>query len=443
MKYNVLLNFLRFLVQIKRFFWWLGPALILLMGRFLTPILRFLGFFVYKISYFLKKIGLGSFSELFLKRDSLQFFIFVILLFLVIPQTKIFAQKNNYFPGQKTIAYNLGPQEENYGVEQIVSQDVITPQNTPIWKQGSLVSELNNGDSGVVSWKDQDMAGILAGGAAVGRPIIMPGAAIGGKRQEMLEYIIQPGDSLSGIAYEFGISVQTILWENNITERTTLRLGSKLRIPPTSGVMYTIKKGDTLKKIATNFGAKTEDIVSFNKLKEDGTDLVIGEKIMIPGGVLKVASATTKPSSKANTTGSSQYYATPAGSKQTPGASGFVWPSGVKYITQYFGWKHYGLDVAGPMNTPNYAAKAGTVEISQCGWNSGYGCYVVINHGGGVKTLYGHNNKLLVSPGDYVEAGQTIGLMGNTGNVRGITGIHLHFEVQINGVKVNPLGYIR
>jgi murein DD-endopeptidase MepM/ murein hydrolase activator NlpD len=101
------------------------------------------------------------------------------------------------------------------------------------------------------------------------------------------------------------------------------------------------------------------------------------------------------------------------------------------------------LDIAGPFATPTYAAKAGVVEKAQCGWNSGYGCVIIIDHGGGIKTLYGHHSKLLVSAGDHVDAGDTIGLMGNTGNVRGITGIHVHFEVIVGGVRVNPLGYVR
>jgi murein DD-endopeptidase MepM/ murein hydrolase activator NlpD len=112
-------------------------------------------------------------------------------------------------------------------------------------------------------------------------------------------------------------------------------------------------------------------------------------------------------------------------------------------ITQYFGWTHHAIDIAGPFETPTYAAKAGTVEKAQCGWNSGYGCYVIIDHGNGIKTLYGHHSRLLVSPGEYVETGQTIALMGNTGKVRGRTGIHVHFEIIKNGVRVNPLGYVR
>ncbi|MBU1613522.1 peptidoglycan DD-metalloendopeptidase family protein [Patescibacteria group bacterium] len=364
----------------------------------------------------------------------------MVLFFVAVPQTKLYAKKDNFIPGQKTIAYGLSAPEEDFSVEEIVAANIVTVQNVPTWKQGSLATDISANDAGI-NWKDQDLAAITAGGSAVNRPTIMPGAVMGSKRDEVIGYVIEGGDSLSSIAYKFGISVSTILWENNLSLRSVIRPGDKIRIPPTTGVMYTIKKNDTLNKVANTFQAKPEEITRFNMLKEDGTDLVIGERIMIPNGIAVQSQVVANPSS--GNSGTTARLPVPPGSKQSPGVSGFVWPSGVKYISQYYGWTHHAIDIAGPKNTPTYAAKAGTVTIAQCGWNSGYGCYVVINHGGGVKTLYGHHNQLLVKPGDYVEAGQTIGLMGNTGKVRGITGIHLHFEIQINGVRVNPLGYVR
>lgn len=437
MKYNVLLKALRFLMYFKRFVWWLGARFSFVLGKILLFIWRPIGLFWYKIGYFFKKIGLGSLSDIFLKRDNFQIIIFLVLFFIAIPQTKLFAQKDAFIPGQKTIAYNLGSDEEEYSVEEVLATAAPT-MNVSAWREGSLTTDITANDAGYLA-QDQEVYAIVAGGAAVDKPIIMPGASLGTKRGEVIDYIIESGDTLSSIAYKFGISVSTVLWENDLSLRSTLRPGMKIRIPPTTGVMYTIKKRDTLNKIANLYSAKAEDIVRFNMLREDGTDLVVGERIMIPNGVKPQAQVAVRP----NTSGSSTKYPTPPSSRQIPGISGFVWPSGAKMITQYYGWSHHALDIAGPKNTPNYAAKAGTVITSQCGWNSGYGCYVIIDHGGGVRTLYGHHNKLLVSAGDHVEAGQAIGLMGNTGKVRGVTGIHLHFELQVNGVRVNPLGYVR
>lgn len=122
-------------------------------------------------------------------------------------------------------------------------------------------------------------------------------------------------------------------------------------------------------------------------------------------------------------------------------SSGFIWPSASQSVTcEYMGYSgHTGIDIQNYYGAPEYAAKDGIVVTS--GWsNYGYGYHVVIDHGNGVKTLYGHQNQQPpVQVGQYVQQGQVIGYEGSTGNV---TGEHLHFEVQINGTAVNPRPYI-
>ncbi|MFA6424159.1 MAG: M23 family metallopeptidase [Candidatus Magasanikbacteria bacterium] len=448
MKYNLLLKILRFLVHIKRFSWWIGSGLFFVSSEFIGKTYRFFAYFGFKINFYLKKIGIGGEAGL-IARDIIQPIIFILLFIVAIPQTKLFTQKNVFLPGQKTLAFNLFGGTEEYEFEEVSAeapQSNITP--TYNWRAGIISADNISNQSEPIIF-DQDLAGTYAGGMAINKPHIMTGSITtgGSGRKQTVDYVVVAGDSLSGIASRFGVNVATILWENGLTSKATLKLGQKISIPPASGVMHVVKKGDTLLRIAKVYGAKVEDIVQFNNLDEGGKDLRIGEKIMVPGGVkaeAKVAVTTVK-NGKTYVTEQTSYSAVirPPASSRSASASGFVWPSGVKTITQYFGWKHNGLDIAGPFETPNYAAKAGTVEFAQCGWNRGYGCYVQINHGNGVKTLYGHHSRLLVSAGEYVEAGQVIGLMGNTGNVRGRTGIHLHFEVQVNGVRVNPLGYVR
>jgi len=450
MKYNLLLKFLRFLIYIKRFFWWMGRKVFLLLAEMFGGIFGFFAFIGFKINFFLKKIGFGTEVGLGI-RDVIQPLIFVLLVIVTIPQTKLFTKKNNFLPGQKTIAFSLFGNSEDYSFEEITTE-LAQVEITPVysWRTGIISSENNAGSSDVVIY-DQDFAGVFAGGMVINKPNLMTGSinTSGSGRKQEIEYVVVAGDSLSTIAERFGVNAATILWENNLSLNTKLKIGQKLNIPPSSGVMHTVKKGDTLLKIANLYKAKVDDIVTFNNLDEDGKDLRIGEKIMIPGGS---KSTVAKAATKVVTNGTVKYITEqtsygeiirPPSSSRAPSASGFVWPSGVKTITQYFGWAHHAIDIAGPFETPNYAAKAGVVEKSQCGWNSGYGCYVIIDHGNGVKTLYGHHSRLLVSVGEYVEAGQTIGLMGNTGKVRGRTGIHLHFEIIINGVRVNPLGYVK
>ena len=130
-------------------------------------------------------------------------------------------------------------------------------------------------------------------------------------------------------------------------------------------------------------------------------------------------------------------------------AKGFLWPApSCHYVSSPYGWRssgwHNGMDLTrgggGALGTPVIASRSGRVEVVQRS-NSGYGNMVLINHGDGYKTRYGHmvSGSITVSVGEYVEAGQTIGKVGSTGNS---TGPHLHFEVIYNGETQNPKNYI-
>ena len=123
-----------------------------------------------------------------------------------------------------------------------------------------------------------------------------------------------------------------------------------------------------------------------------------------------------------------------------PSASGFVWPTnGV--LTSGFGWRwgrmHEGIDIAVPTGTPVVASAGGVVIVA--GWMGGYGNLVVIDHGNGLATAYGHNSGFAVGAGQSVGQGQVIAYAGSTGNS---TGPHVHFEVRVNGSPVDPLGYL-
>jgi murein DD-endopeptidase MepM/ murein hydrolase activator NlpD len=122
-----------------------------------------------------------------------------------------------------------------------------------------------------------------------------------------------------------------------------------------------------------------------------------------------------------------------------PSASGFIWPvSGP--VTSGYGWRwgrmHEGIDIGAPCGTPIRAAASGTIVYA--GWMDGYGNIVIIDHGGGIGTAYGHQSAIYVGGGS-VSQGQTIGAVGSTGHS---TGCHLHFEVRVNGTPVDPLGYL-
>ncbi len=443
MKYGLFLRLLRALIHLKRLLWWVGAKAGVALGRLVYYSLRVFLYGKYRVLLLLKRAGFETFRERFGKRDVLQCLVLAGLFFISLPHTKLIPKVDPLLAGRKTIAYSLTGPEEESDVEEITATVGLEKPALPSWRTGVLDSQTLP-STGRIQFHDQDLSAVVAGGSAFTKPYILSGSTIGRPRDQMVSYVVEPGDSLGSIAVEFNVSIPTIIWENNLTLRSIIRPGDVLRIPPVTGIMHTVKKGDTLKKIATLYDAKAEDIISFNHLKIDGTDLIRGEQIVVPGGTKPQERTTTRNLATVKNLGQlARRIATPPISGAAPSGAGFVWPTASHLITQYFGWKHHAIDVAGPWQSPNYAAKAGVVEVSQCGWNHGYGCYVIIDHGGGVKTLYGHNSQLLVSPGEQVEAGQPIALMGNTGHVRGRTGIHLHFEVLINGVRVNPLGYVR
>lgn len=263
---------------------------------------------------------------------------------------------------------------------------------------------------------------------------------------DVITYKVDAGDSLSSIASRFGVSINTILWENDIANRHNLKVGSILRILPVTGVSHVVAGKETIETIAKKYSVSPEKIAKQNKIS-DGK-LVAGAKIIIPDG--KRIIATEEKRYIATSTGRGTY----AAYKTAPidgtvilnnaerGKDGrwMIKPVDGLYTTN-FKPGHWGIDIANRAAPGIHAAANGTVVKSQCGWNGGYGCMIVVDHGDGYQTLYGHMSKLYVGVGDKVNKSTTIGKMGNTGNVHGATGIHLHFEVVRNGRKVNPIAY--
>ena len=123
-----------------------------------------------------------------------------------------------------------------------------------------------------------------------------------------------------------------------------------------------------------------------------------------------------------------------------PSAAGLIWPCDGVVVSGFgmrWGRMHEGIDIGCAYGTPNRAAAAGTVIYA--GWLGGYGNLVVVDHGNGLSTAYAHASSILVSVGQTVSQGQTVSLVGSTGHS---TGPHLHFEVRVNGVAVDPLPYL-
>lgn len=262
------------------------------------------------------------------------------------------------------------------------------------------------------------------------------------QRNSTIVYTVEAGDTISGIARRFGISVNTILWENDLRATSLIKPGSQLRILPSSGVSHTIARGQTLGQIAKLYGVSEKEILDANGLANPN-QISIGATLVIPGGSRLATNDSPIKTTRTISAGAERIKQiisadrTPA--SIIPSGSRMVWPTVGYRITQYYSWRHTGLDIANHIGTPIYAADAGTVTT--VGYNrGGYGNQIIISHGGGKQTRYGHLSAFDVKVGQKVAKGQYIGAMGSTGRS---TGPHLHFEVMINGARYNPLNYVR
>jgi murein DD-endopeptidase MepM/ murein hydrolase activator NlpD len=250
-------------------------------------------------------------------------------------------------------------------------------------------------------------------------------------RDKALEYTVQPGDTVSSIAEKFGVSVDTIRWQNDLGGSNVIKTGQVLEILPVTGVFHKVKKGDTVYSIAKRYDTSAQAIVDFpyNTFVNDETfALAIGQKIVVPDGVIPSVQA-TRPRVRQLTPDAG-----------TVVASGdFVWPTSGT-ISQRFVWYHKGLDIANKAAPNVLAADAG--RVVGAGWIDGYGYgnRVIIDHGNGFRTLYAHLSRVYVVAGQTVARGAAIGRMGCTGRC---TGVHLHFEVIRSGVYLNPLSVLQ
>lgn len=242
------------------------------------------------------------------------------------------------------------------------------------------------------------------------------------KGKEIQKYIVQPGDTLLKIAEKFDISLETILWANDLEKNAKIFPGQKLTILPVSGVVHLVNKGETLSSIAKTYGADVEEIIAFNEI--DGEKIFVGDLLIIPGGEKskrqeKLVSLST-PTLKEDHLDS--YFICPIPTPCTR--------------TQGLHW-YNAVDLShGRCGEPVYAVAFGVVQ--KTGFHPVAGNYIRLSHPNGLITFYGHLARILVQEGEEVSQGEVIGYVGNTGYTIGNTGCHLHFEVR--GGR-NPFAY--
>ncbi len=264
-------------------------------------------------------------------------------------------------------------------------------------------------------------------------------------------YQVVEGDTVSSIAARFGISADYIIANNaEIQNSDLLTLGQSIIIPAGNGILHEVRYGETLSDIAARYDVTVEAITGFgpNEIAEPD-DIAETQLVYVPGGSVPVVEPLPEPAPVADEplgVGGPPAASVDAGGGggivAAPSASGgLIWPV-VGPISSYMGPSHpLGIDIDGYhlAGAPIAAATSGTVIFAGGNACCSYGIYVVVMSPDGIETLYAHLSSISVSAGESVVQGQQLGIIGATGYS---TGVHLHFEVIDNGVRVNPLDYL-
>jgi murein DD-endopeptidase MepM/ murein hydrolase activator NlpD len=275
-------------------------------------------------------------------------------------------------------------------------------------------------------------------------------------RYDVIQYTIEPGDSIFSIAEQFNLQPETLLWSNRYTmgdDPHFILPGQILNILPVDGVYHRWSLGERLTVVADFYNVTPEDIINWqgNELDPDeigdydNPKIPDGKMLVIPGGkgtypdfrtprISRDEPATAKHLGPGACVGSFE---------GITGSLSFLWPTTERYLSGYDynpATNHFAIDIAGALGNPIFAADSGVIVYA--GWNDyGYGEMIVVDHGFGWQTLYAHLSRVDVSCGQEVYQGDVIGLMGSTGMS---TGPHLHFEMRSDEYgRVNPWDFLR
>ena len=250
---------------------------------------------------------------------------------------------------------------------------------------------LVNGTGSTTADGPTDLGQYLADGTLL-KPLAVD-TTVSDASAKLITYKVKSGDTLTGIAKQFGVSMMTLWWANSLAAKDVLHIGEKLEIPPVDGLVIVVKAGDTLDSIAALTGMSADDIVAYNSLTD--RTLVLGQVLIIPNARGKpIPTPVATPRSAAIIRTSSGTIHAKGPTSYSGGA--FYWPVPGGWISQYFHATHPAIDIAAPEGTPVLAAAAGTVIWA--GWKDNGGGYQVwIAHGSGLFTTYNHMSAVLVA----------------------------------------------
>jgi LysM repeat protein len=255
-------------------------------------------------------------------------------------------------------------------------------------------------------------------------PDMIPSESAGDISTKISTYTVRSGDTISGVASMFKVSINTVLWANNLTSKSVLQAGQTLVILPVTGIAHTVGKGENVSTIAKKYRADAHEIYAYNDLSESSV-LTIGQRLIIPSAEFIM----TAPVVVNGRIKVAPYEPLIGDVKNLPSYPGyFACPVLGGRLTQSLHGRN-AIDLAAPIGTPIRASADGTAIISRGGgsWSGGYGNFVVISHNNGSQTLYAHMSKTAVLAGALVRKGQVIGYIGMTGLT---TGPHIHFEIR-------------
>jgi len=433
--------------------WWIikivFSPIIILLKMAIKPVLLYGYHWYLKFYSLLKRSAFVQNRILFLFSHKYFIHVVIVLMAIFVTGTNIKAKELNNTSdfGKQSALYKIVQESNGEMNDVVIVEKGLIQNNTNSQRyldtSGSIVSNVSkiDPDSEAASLGDKK-TGITTETATMATNTQIQTKT--GHRAEAVEYTVKNGENIGIIANRFGISSNSILWANDLSDNAVIKPGDTIKIPPASGYTYQVAQDDTLEKIIAKYSGDMNETIKINGIGEDHI-IPVGSKIIIVGGKPPppptpiINNSYLANSSSSNRSSSSDPYVNRNAAAKITGGK-LNWPIGCQSrMTTYWGHAGNARDFPCPIGTPIYAATEGVFYVRFTGQiGHGYGnCGDVVGPNG-ITTRYAHMSYFNVSNGQHVSRGQVLGFVGMTGRT---TGPHLHFEVHINGRAYDPIQF--